>query len=95
MPINVAVQHRDGQTVNATVWPSTEVEFEDHFEIVWSEAFQRDHVPQKYLYFVAYHAEKDAGKTGLDFTDWLRTVASVSIAGEPADPTLPVAPPGS
>jgi hypothetical protein len=95
MPIDVTVQHRDGQTVTATVWPSTEVEFEDHFEIVWSEAFARDHVPQKYLYFVAYHAEKDAGKTGLNFPEWLRTVASVAIAGEPADPSPPVAPPGS
>lgn len=94
MPIDVTVQHRDGQTVTATVWPSTEVAFEDHFEIVWSEAFQRDHVPQKYLYFVAFHAEQDNGKTNLSWEDWLRTVATVTIAGQPADPTLPVAPPG-
>ena len=94
MPIDVTVQHKDGQAVTATVWPSTEVEFEDHFGVVWSEAFGREHVPQKYLYFVAYHAQKDAGKTGHDFTEWLRTVAQVSIAGDTADPTDPEAPTG-
>jgi hypothetical protein len=95
MPIAVTVQHRDGRTVTATVWPSTEVEFEDHFQIVWSEAFARDHIPQKYLYFVAYHAAKDAGAANGDFDEWLRTVAEVTLAGEPENPSLPVAPPGS
>jgi hypothetical protein len=95
MPIEIAVQHRDGGQTGLTVWPSTEVAFEDHFDVVWSEAFGQEHVPQKYLYFVAYHAAKDAGKAGDDFQEWLRTVAEVSIKADTAGPLDQARAPGS
>lgn len=98
MAIEVTVQHRDGDQTNVTVWPVVEVLFEDEFGLPWSEAFsdKREHIPQKWLYFVAYQSVKDAGKTGLPFEDWLRTVATVTAKGEAApDPLDQAAPAGS
>lgn len=98
MAIEVTVQHRDGDQTNVTVWPVVEVLFEEEFGLSWSEAFsdKREYIPQKWLYFVAYEAVKDAGKTGLEFQDWLRTVGSVTAKGteEPA-PLDPAVAPGS
>ena len=82
MSINVTIQHRDGTTTSATVWPSTEVALEDEFDVIWGEVFSRDHIPQKYLYFIAYHTVHEAGKTGLDFNEYLKTIGSVSVDGE-------------
>ncbi len=95
MPIRVTVQHRDGGHHETTVWPSTEVEFEDYFGVIWSEAFAKEHVPQKYLYFVAWHSLYEEKKTTAPFGEWIKTVGEVRVAGDQVPPTVPGAPPGS
>lgn len=79
MSINVTIQHRDGTQTLSTVWPSTEVALEDEFNVIWGEVFAQEFVPQKYLYFVAYTATHEAGKTPLDFKEWIKTIASVAV----------------
>jgi hypothetical protein len=79
MSINVTIQHRDGTQTLSTVWPSTEVALEDEFGVIWGEVFAAEFVPQKYLYFVAYTATHEAGKTPLDFKEWIKTIASVAV----------------
>ena len=94
MAIDVTVKHRDGTKTDARVWASTEVAFEDSFSKSWSEAFTEQHPHQKYLYFVAWHSLLEAGKTGLDFTEWMRTVDTVELGGVETAPLDPALPPG-
>jgi hypothetical protein len=96
MSINVTIQHRDGTQTLSTVWPSTEVALEDEFNVIWGEVFAQEFVPQKYLYFVAYTATHEAGKTPLDFKEWIKTIASVSVVdGDNPKDSDPEAPLGS
>lgn len=89
MPISVAVKHRDGSTTHVEVWASTEVAFENEFQIAWSEAFSRTYIHQKHLYFAAFHAAAEAGKTALPFAEWMKTVAQVELEGSEPDPLDP------
>lgn len=89
MAITVTVKHRDGTRTDTTVWASTEVAFEDHFGKSWSEAFSDPHPNQKYLYFVAWHSIYDAGKTALEFTDYLRTIDTVELGAVDSPPLAP------
>lgn len=91
MAIDITVQHRDGRIVKSTVWPATEVAFEDHFGLSWSEAWSSTNPPQKYLYFAAYHSHRDGDLTHLEFDEWLRTIAEVSLEPVAVDPSNPEA----
>lgn len=82
MSIKVTVKHRNGGTSVGEVWPSTEVAFEEEFGIAWTEAFSAQFVHQKYLYFAAYHALREAGQTSLPFPEWMKTVAEVLSEGD-------------
>ena len=95
MTITVTVKHRDGSSVQATIWASTEVKFERHFQTSWSEAFTEEHPRQEYLYFAAFDALSEAGKTGLTFDEWLKTIGEVSVEALDSHPTDPEASPGS
>lgn len=97
MAISVIVKHRDGSTTNAEIWASTEVAFEEKFGIAWSEAFSLPHPRQTYIYFSAYHAALEAGKTGLPFDAWMKNVATVDLEGGDEDPksSAPAPQPGS
>lgn len=95
MAIDVTVKHRDGTKTETRVWASTEVAFEDHFSKSWSEAFTEQHPAQKYLYFVAWHSIHEAGKTGLTFADWMKTVDTVELGGVESAPLDPAPPLGS
>lgn len=95
MAINVTVKHRDGTRTDTTVWASTEVAFEAHFGKSWGEAFTETHPSQTYLYFAAWHSVQEAGKTGLTFEEWLKTIDAVELAGEANSPFDPAPPPGS
>lgn len=95
MPISVTVKHRDESTTRVEVWASTEVAFEDEFQISWSEAFSKQYVHQKHLYFAAYHAAAEAGKTGLPFKEWMKTIAQVELEGSEPDPLDLSGPAGS
>ena len=96
MSINVTIQHRDGTQTLSTVWPSTEVALEDEFGVIWGEVFAAEFVPQKYLYFVAYTATHEAGKTPLDFKEWIKTIVSVAVVdGDSPKDSDPEAPLGS
>lgn len=86
MPISVTVKHRDGSTTNAEVWASTEVAFEEKFGVAWSEAFSMAYPRQTYIYFSAYHASVEAGKTALSFENWMKTVGTVELEGDEEDP---------
>lgn len=95
MAIDVAVKHRDGTRTETRVWASTEVAFEDYFSTSWSQAFTEEHPRQKYLYFVAWHSLSEAGKTGLEFAEWMKTVDTVELAGGESVPLDPAPPLGS
>lgn len=95
MAIEVTVKHRDGTTTDAKVWASTEVAFESQFGKAWGEAFSEDHPKQTYLYFAAYHAIQEAGRTGLTFEDWIKTVDAITLAGVESAPLDQAPPPGS
>lgn len=95
MNIRVTVQHRNGGTDTVTVWPATEVEFEDYFGTPWGEAFSRDHIAQKHLYFVAWHCMYEDGKTTAPFAQWIKTLGSVSIVTDENPPSGQEAPPTS
>ena len=96
MAISVTVKHRDGSTTNAEVWASTEVAFEEKFGLSWSEAFSMDHPRQTFIYFSAYHAIQEAGKTGLSFDAWMKTINTVELeGGDEGNDSAPVAQPGS
>ena len=79
MAIHLTVEHRDGGQTKTTVWPATEVAFEEHFQKAWSASWSEEPPREAYLYFAAWHSIHDDGKTALDFTAWLRTVAAVTI----------------
>ena len=79
MAINLTVEHRDGGTTKTTVWPASEVAVEEHFQKPWSAMWQEEPPREAYLYFAAWHSIHDDGKTALDFTAWMRTVAAVTV----------------
>lgn len=92
--ITITVAHRDGTETKAEVWASTEVAFERKFGIAWAEAFAKEYPFQEYIYFTAYHAIHEAGKTGLIFDEWVKTIGEVKLEAEDENPTVPAAPPG-
>lgn len=92
--IRITVQHRDGTETKAEVWSSTEVAFERKFGIAWAEGFAKEYPFQEYIYFTAYHAIHEAGKTGLPFDEWLKTIGDVTLEADDANPTEPAAQPG-
>lgn len=79
MAIHLTVEHRDGGQTKTTVWPATEVAFEQHFQKPWSACWSEDPPRESYLYFAAWHSIHDDGKTGLDFSAWMRTIATVIV----------------
>lgn len=93
--IRVSVKHRDGTETKGEVWSSTEVAFERKFGLAWAEGFAKEYPFQEYVYFTAYHAIHEAGKTGLSFDDWLKTVGTVDIEADDPNPSDPAASPGS
>lgn len=92
--IRVLVKHRDGTETKGEVWASTEVAFERKFGIAWAEGFAKEHPFQEYIYFTAYHAIHEAGRTGLTFDDWMKTVAIVDIEADDPNPSGQVGQPG-
>lgn len=94
MPISITVKHRDGGEVKTEIWPSTEIAFERHFRMPWIKAFSNSEPFQEYIYFAAHHAAHEAGKTGLEFEDWMKTVATIDLEADPANPSDTEAPPG-
>lgn len=79
MAIHLTVEHRDGGQTKTTVWPATEVAFEQHFQKPWAASWTEDPPRESYLYFSAWHSIYDEKRTALEFSDWLRTVATVTI----------------
>lgn len=94
MPLSIIVKHRDGSGQTGKIWPSTEIAFERHFRMSWLEAFSKDSPFQEYIYFAAHHAIHEDGKTALDFEDWMKTVESIELEADPANPTDPGPRPG-
>lgn len=85
--MKIEVTYLDGRVQTASVLPVTQVAFERNFKCSFVEAF--DGTPQlEHVYFLAWHA----ARTGLEFDDWLPSVAGISDEGtEPVDPTSPAA----
>lgn len=92
--IRITVAHRDGTESKAEVWASTEVAFERKFGIAWMEGFSKEYPFQEYIYFAAYHAIHEAGRTGLTFEEWVKTVAEVKLEAEDENPPKPAPQPG-
>ena len=83
------VKHKDGTETKAQIWASTEVAFERKFQIPWSEAFSKPFPYQEYMYYAAYHAIVEEGRTGLDFDAWMKTVHSVGVEADEENPSNP------
>jgi hypothetical protein len=94
MPLSIIVTHRDGSSQTGKIWPSTEIAFERHYKMSWIEAFSKDSPFQEYIYFAAHHALHEDGHTDLEFDAWTRTIASIELEADPANPTDPARPPG-
>lgn len=88
MALKLTVKHRDGSESRTTIYPATEVAFEEHFGKSWTEAFSEAHPFQGYLHFCAWHSLHDDGKTGLDFKAWLKTLATLEV--ESPEETAPL-----
>lgn len=93
--IRVIVKHRDGTETKGEVWASTEVAFERKFGLAWAEGFAKEHPYQEYVYFTAFHAIQEAGRTGLSFDDWLKTISNVDIEADDPNPPSQAPQPGS
>lgn len=84
--IEIDITYTDGRTQTARVLPVTHVALERHFKVAFAEAFSGT-PPFEYVYFMAWHA----ARTGLEFDDWMNTVAAIEqkASGESVDPTSP------
>lgn len=82
----MTVEYADGRTSPVRVLPVSQVAFERHFKTSFPEAFG-GRPSFEHLFWVAWHA----ARTGVEFDQWLESVAGVSFgADEPVDPTNPV-----
>lgn len=89
LAIEMTVEHLDGRTSTVRVLPVTQVAFERHFKTSFASAFSQTQSPlMEHVFWVAWHA----ARSGVDFDQWLETVAGLPTAvEEPVDPTSPAA----
>lgn len=85
--IELAVEYLDGRTVTVRVLPVTQVAFERQFKMSFGAAFSEDSKPlMEHMFWVTWHA----ARTGLEFDDWLESVAGIPTSEpEAVDPTSP------
>lgn len=88
MALSITVKHKDGSESRTTIYPATEVAFEEHFGKAWTEAFSEQYPFQGYLHYCAWHSLYDDGKTALEFKPWLKTMASLEV--ESPEETAPL-----
>lgn len=88
LAINLRVTFGDGAEREVTARTSDFVAFESHFD----KSFQVIQAEQRltYLLFLAWHADKRAGDTELEFEPWADTVQMVTADPKASPDSAPV-----
>lgn len=86
--LGMTVHYQDGRKQTVSARPVTQVAFERKFSRGFASAFSSmETVQLEWVYFLAWHA----ARPGLEFDEWLDTVAEIDVGGaDVVDPTGPV-----
>jgi hypothetical protein len=78
LDISVNVKRKDGSQETYPVYPDTQIAFERWAKCSISQAFDPSAKPKmEHLYYLAYLAEKNAGKVVKIFDEWIKEIAAV------------------
>jgi hypothetical protein len=79
LDLSLEIKRKDGTSETHIVYPDSQIDFETKFGVSIVGAFSDGQAPKMtHLYYLAWLAEKNAGKVVKPFDEWKKDIAGVT-----------------